>query len=127
MFFSRDYCCSSSTDHFKCETKIYIEQILFYRELWEQVWKTLIQCQLLYQNILVPPVPMSRLLLFTITFLSMSQLAGGWDCGGARIDSDSLCVCGDTNITRLVNISNIQRRSNSRETLGSILKTNFYK
>ena len=28
---------------------------------------------------------------------------------------------------RLVNISKIQRRSNSRETLGSILKTNFYK
>ena len=42
---------------------------------------------------------MSRLLLFTITFLSMSQLAGGWDCGGARIDDDSICVCGDTNIT----------------------------
>ena len=44
-----------------------------------------------------------RLLLFTIILLSTSQLADGdwddWDCGGVEIDGDSVCVCGDTNIT----------------------------
>ena len=43
--------------------------------------------------------------------------------GGAPVPDS----CQTLQMTSHVNSSKIQRRSNSRETLGSILKTNFYK
>ena len=41
---------------------------------------------------------MLRLLLL-ITLQFMCQLVVGWRCGGVYLDEDSICFCGDTNIT----------------------------